>query len=230
MSQNQKAIILLSGGLDSSTVLKIAISQGYSNIYAMTFDYGQRNKFEIEAAKIIATECKVLEHKIITINLGVFAGSSLTSDLEVEQGRSLSEIGTGIPSTYVPARNTIFLTYALAWSEVLEVCDIFIGANSLDYSGYPDCRPDYFKAFEIMANLATKIGTEGKSIKIHTPLINLRKIEIIKKGLELGVDYSKTITCYNPNSEGHSCGTCDACTLRKDAYSQIGLRDPICYL
>ncbi len=229
MGHSKKAIVLLSGGLDSSTVVKIASSKGYTELFAMTFEYGQRNKFEIKAAERIVRDNKILQHKMVTIDLGSFGGSSLTSDLEVEHGRSLAEIGQGIPSTYVPARNTIFLTYALAWAEVLKINDIFIGANNLDYSGYPDCRPDYFKAFEIMANLATRIGTEENSIRIHTPLINLTKAQIIERGLELGVDYSQTITCYNPNSEGHSCGICDACTLRKEAFKKLGKEDPISY-
>ena len=226
----RKAIILLSGGLDSSTVVKIAKNDGFSEIYALTFNYGQRNIFEEQAAKHIATENNVTEHKIINIDLSCFGGSSLTTDLKMEKGREIKDIGIGIPSTYVPARNTLFLTYALSWAEVIPAYDIYIGANNVDYSGYPDCRPDYFRAFELMANLATKIGVEGQGIKIHTPLIDLTKKDIILLGLSLGVDYSRTNTCYNPTNEALACGECDACILRKNAFQELGMTDPIGYV
>jgi 7-cyano-7-deazaguanine synthase len=223
-----KAIVLLSGGLDSTTVLAIAKSEGYVP-YAMSFNYKQRNQFELESAKRVASDMGVSEHRIVDIDLRVFGGSSLTSDEPVEKNRSFEEIGHGIPATYVPVRNTLFLTYALAWAEILGIADIFIGVNALDSSGYPDCRPEYIDAYEEMANLATKIGTEGQQITIHTPLINLSKNEIIKKGLSLGVDYSLTNTCYDPNPQGIACGTCDSCLLRKRGFEQLGLVDPVRY-
>lgn len=225
----KKAIVLLSGGLDSSTVIKIAKNDGFQDIYALTFVYGQKNTFELDAAKRVAFENDVKEHKIVTIDLATFGGSSLTTNQEIESNRSFQEIGDGIPSTYVPARNTLFLTYALAWSEVLPCYDIYIGANNVDYSGYPDCRPEFFHQFEKMANLATKIGVEGKKISIRTPLISLRKHEIITLGIALGVDYSKTSTCYNPSMLGAACGQCDACTLRLQGFENAKLKDPIVY-
>lgn len=223
-----KAVVLLSGGLDSSTVLAIAKSKGY-DLYAMSFNYGQRNKFELESAKKVACSVGVVEHRIVDIDLRAFGGSSLTSEMRVEKDRTFEEIGHGIPSTYVPVRNTIFLTYALAWAEVLGVLNIFIGVNALDSSGYPDCRPEYIEAYERMANLATKIGVEKGGIKIHTPLLHLSKNEIIKEGLSLGVDYSLTNTCYDPSSEGLACGACDSCKLRKRGFEQLGLVDPVAY-
>jgi 7-cyano-7-deazaguanine synthase len=225
---SQKAVVLLSGGLDSTTVLSIASSLGYE-IYAMSFDYGQKNKFEIEKAKLSAEKFEVAEHKIVKIDLRVFGGSSLTTDREVER-RSESEIGQGVPSTYVPVRNTLFLSYALAWAEVLNSTDIFIGVNAVDTSGYPDCRPEFISAFEALANLATKIATVDKlKIRIHAPLQEMSKTEIIKTGMSLGVDYSHTSSCYDPVSIDIACGTCDACVLRQRGFLNAGFLDPLAY-
>jgi 7-cyano-7-deazaguanine synthase len=226
----QPAIVLLSGGLDSATVLAVAQKEGYS-ICALTFRYGQRHEFEIEAARRIAERAQVERHVIAEIDLRSIGGSALTDDIEVPKNRSGEEIGTGIPITYVPARNTIFLSYALAWAEATKANAIFIGVNALDYSGYPDCRPEYIEAFEAMANLATKAAVEGgENLKIHTPLIHLSKAEIVKKGLDLGVDYSLTHTCYDPGPEGTACGECDACLLRLKGFEANGIPDPIPYL
>jgi 7-cyano-7-deazaguanine synthase len=226
----QPAIVLLSGGLDSATVLAVAQKEGYS-ICALTFRYGQRHEFEIEAARRIAERAQVDRHVIAEIDLRSIGGSALTDDIEVPKNRSGEEIGTGIPITYVPARNTIFLSYALAWAEATKANAIFIGVNALDYSGYPDCRPEYIEAFEAMANLATKAAVEGgENLKIHTPLIHLSKAEIVKKGLDLGVDYSLTHTCYDPGPEGTACGECDACHLRLKGFEANGIPDPIPYL
>lgn len=227
----KKAIVLLSGGLDSSTILAIAQVQGFET-YAITFRYGQKHEVELEAAKRIAKHCQVKEHVIAEIDLRMFGGSALTSDqFEVPKGRGLDEMSDGIPITYVPARNTIFLSFALAWAEVLEANDIFIGVNAVDYSGYPDCRPEYIEAYSKMANLATKSGVEGSSqLTIHTPLIDLSKGEIIKQGLSLGVDYSQTITCYAPSEDGKACGECDACQLRLKGFAENGISDPAPYL
>jgi 7-cyano-7-deazaguanine synthase len=226
MNTNPKpAVVLLSGGLDSSTVLAIAHSEGFRT-YAMTFRYGQRHEVEIEAATKIAQKMGVAQHIIADIDLRMFGGSALTSDMAVPKGQSPQQ---GIPITYVPARNTIFLSFALAWAEVLGASDIFIGVNAVDYSGYPDCRPEYIEAYSRMANLATKAGVEGKQrLTIHTPLIDLTKAQIIAKGLVLGVDYSLTISCYDP-IDGKSCGHCDACLLRKRGFQQNGIADPIPY-
>ncbi|MGE0131505.1 MAG: 7-cyano-7-deazaguanine synthase QueC [Blastocatellales bacterium] len=224
-----KAIVLLSGGLDSATTLAIAKSQWYE-IHALTFRYGQRHEFEIEAARKIAGHFGVAQHVISQIDLRAFRGSALTSDIEVPKGRSLEDMSEGIPITYVPARNTIFLSFALAWAEVVGASDIFIGVNALDYSGYPDCRPEYIEAYQEMANLATKAGVEGRQrLKIHTPLIHLTKAEIIRQGLELGVDYSITSTCYDPSSTGEACGQCDACFLRLKGFAENGVPDPVRY-
>ena len=224
-----KAVVLLSGGLDSTTTLAIAKSEGYK-IYALTFRYGQRHEVEIEAARRIAAYFDVDQHVVAQIDLRVFGGSALTSDIEVPKGRAIEEMGQGIPVTYVPARNTIFLSFALAWAEVLGSSDIFIGVNALDYSGYPDCRPEYIEAFVGMANLATKAGVEGRQhITIHTPLINLSKAQIIRKGLDLEVDYSLTLTCYDPPSEYEACGRCDACLLRLKGFAENDAKDPIRY-
>ena len=210
-----KTVVLLSGGLDSSTVLAIAVKEGFKP-YAISFRYGQRHKVELNAASHIAKSFNVEQHIIIDIDLRQFGGSALTDNIDVPKERSEEQIGTGIPITYVPARNTIFLSYALAWAEVLESSNIHLGVNALDYSGYPDCRPEYIKAFEDMANLATKASTEeGKKLSIHIPLINLTKAEIIQKGTELGVDYSLTCSCYDPSSQGEPCGQCDSCQLRQ---------------
>lgn len=222
-------MLLLSGGLDSTTTLAIAQSGGYE-VYALTFRYGQRHQFEIEAARRIAERFKVADHVIAEIDLRSFGGSALTAEIEVPKGRSTEEMSEGIPVTYVPARNTIFLSFALAWSEVLGASDIFIGVNAVDYSGYPDCRPEYIEAYERMANLATKAGVEGEQrLKIHTPLIRLTKAEIIGRGLALGVDYSLTSTCYDPSPDGAACGQCDACLLRLRGFAENGVEDPARY-
>ncbi|MBA4394844.1 MAG: 7-cyano-7-deazaguanine synthase QueC [Desulfobacca sp.] len=223
-----KAVVLLSGGMDSSTTLAVAKSQEFE-LYALTFRYGQRHQMEIEAAKRIARQFNVTHHKIIDVDLGNFGGSALTAPIEVPKDRSVEEISTQIPITYVPARNIIFLSLALAWSEVLGVRDIFIGVNVLDYSGYPDCRPEFIETFEKMANLGTKAGVEGQGFKIHTPLISLNKAQIIKIGLELGVDFELTSTCYDPSSQGEACGRCDACLLRLKGFAEAGIKDPAKY-
>lgn len=230
MSELSKAIVLLSGGLDSTTVLAIAKERGFQ-IYALSFDYGQRNRFELERASEIAESYSVTQHQKIRIDLQLFGGSSLTSKEEVERNRSIEDIGRSIPSTYVPARNTLFLSYALAWAEVIEATDIFIGVNAVDSSGYPDCRPEFISAFTSMANLATKLATEeSRRICIHTPLQELKKSQIIKKGLSLGVEYDKTNTCYDPNTKGVACGSCDACILRQRAFHELGMLDPLPYV
>lgn len=224
MSQRKpKAVILLSGGLDSVTVLALA-KQSY-DCYALSFSYGQRHDVELEAAKNIATQYNLPEHRILNIDLGQLGGSALT-DMDIDVPESSEQ---GIPVTYVPARNTIFLSYALAWAEVLHANDIFIGVNAVDYSGYPDCRPEYIEAFTQMANLATKSAVEGNKLTIHTPLISLSKGEIIKLGTEHGVDYSMTVSCYSANQEGQACGRCDSCRLRKQGFEQAGLNDPTLY-
>jgi 7-cyano-7-deazaguanine synthase len=228
-ASTQRAVVLLSGGLDSTTVLAIAKSQGFE-IYALSFSYGQRHKWELEAATRVARATGVAQHRIATIDLRAFGGSALTDDISVPKGRAIDEMSHGIPITYVPARNTIFLSFALAWAEVLEASDIFIGVNALDYSGYPDCRPEFIEAFERMANLATKAGVEGRQVlKIHTPLISLSKADIIRRGLELGVDYSFTSSCYDPSPNGQPCGQCDSCLLRKKGFTECGTNDPLPY-
>jgi 7-cyano-7-deazaguanine synthase len=225
----KKAVVLLSGGVDSSTALAIARREEYS-VSALSFRYGQRHQREIEAAKRVAAFFRAEDHRIIDVDLRAIGGSALTDHIEVPKGRSAQEISHGIPVTYVPARNTIFLSFALALAEKLAAEDIFFGANQLDYSGYPDCREEYIRAFEKMANLATKAGVEGKSkIKIHTPLIRMTKAEIIKKGLELGVDYALTWSCYDPTPEGIACGLCDSCQLRLKGFKEAGCQDPIKY-
>ena len=217
----KKAVLLLSGGLDSATVLAMAKADGYE-VYALSFRYGQRHGVELEAAKKVAAAMGVKEHKIADIDLRLFGGSALTADIDVPKHASAEDIGTAIPVTYVPARNTIFLSFALAWAEVLKAYDIFIGVNALDYSGYPDCRPDFIAAYEQMANLATAYGDEsGQRIRIHTPLIDLTKAEIIRKGRALGVDYDMTISCYDPTAEGKACGQCDACLLRAKGFAEV---------
>ena len=225
----KKAVILLSGGLDSTTTLAIAQNSGFK-LFGLTFRYGQRHKYEITAAQKIAQAYNLADHKITEIDLRTFGGSALTDDLDVPKDRNNGTINEFIPITYVPARNTIFLSFALAWAEVLGANDIFLGVNSMDYSGYPDCRPEYIQSFANMANLATKAGVEGKqSIKIQTPLINMTKKEIIKKGLKLGVDYSFTHSCYDPENDGISCGRCDACQIRLRGFQEAGIPDPIKY-
>ena len=225
----KKAVILLSGGLDSTTTLAIAQNSGFK-LFGLTFRYGQRHKYEIAAAQKIAQAYNLADHKITEIDLRTFGGSALTDDLDVPKDRNNGTMNEFIPITYVPARNTIFLSFALAWAEVLGANDIFLGVNSMDYSGYPDCRPEYIQSFANMANLATKAGVEGKqSIKIQTPLINMTKKEIIKKGLKLGVDYSFTHSCYDPENDGISCGRCDACQIRLRGFQEAGIPDPIKY-
>ena len=229
MSPAKKAVVLLSGGLDSATVLAIARSQGYK-LYALSFSYGQRHIWELEAAARVAAAIGAAEHKVAQIDLRIFGGSALTADIAVPKGRGMEEMGHGIPITYVPARNTIFLSFALAWAEVLGSSDIFIGVNALDYSGYPDCRPEFIEAFEKMANLATKAGIEGhQALKIHTPLIAMSKAEIIAKGIELGVDYALTSSCYDPSATGEPCGHCDSCLLRQKGFKESGREDPLQY-
>lgn len=228
MHPKKKAVVLLSGGLDSTTVVAIAKSQGYA-VYALSFDYGQNHRVELESAARVATILDVEEHKTVKVDLRTFGGSSLTTEEAVPKHRSEEAIGHGVPNTYVPARNTVFLSLALAWVEVLEATDIFVGVNALDYSGYPDCRPEYIAAFETMANLATKIGTEGRQIKIHAPLIAMTKKEIVEAGMRLGVDYSMTITCYDPSPAGEACGACDACHLRRKGFEEAGVEDPTRY-
>jgi 7-cyano-7-deazaguanine synthase len=224
-----KAVVLLSGGLDSTTTLAIAKHEGFEP-YALTFRYGQRHSIEIDAARRVAAQFAVAEHVIVDIDLRLFGGSALTAEIAVPKGRSLEEMGEGIPITYVPARNTIFLSFALAWAEVLGASDVFLGVNALDYSGYPDCRPEYIHAYEQMANLATKAGVEGRQqLTIHTPLIALSKAQIIQRGLELGVDYRLTLSCYDPSPAGEACGRCDACLLRLKGFAESGLRDPVAY-
>ncbi len=221
------AVVLLSGGLDSATVLAIAKSEGYAP-YALSFSYGQRHAWELEAAQRVAASLGVVEHRIASIDLRVFGGSALTADLPVPKDRDLSEMARGIPITYVPARNTIFLSFALAWAEVLGANHIFLGVNALDYSGYPDCRPEFIAAFETMANLATKAAVEGRQpLTIHTPLIAMTKAQIIVKGLELGVDYALTSSCYDPSPTGAPCGQCDSCLLRQKGFREIGFEDPL---
>jgi 7-cyano-7-deazaguanine synthase len=225
----KKAVVLLSGGLDSATVLAIAKSQGYE-LYALSFSYGQRHVIELDAARRVAAAIGVADHRIAAIDLRVFGGSALTADIAVPKGRDTEEMSHGIPITYVPARNTIFLSFALAWAEVLGSSDIFIGVNALDYSGYPDCRPEFIAAFEAMANLATKAGVEGRQVlKIHTPLIALTKAEIIRKGIALGVDYGLTSSCYDPGAKGEPCGECDSCLLRQKGFRENGIEDPVRY-
>jgi 7-cyano-7-deazaguanine synthase len=230
MSANAKrAVVLLSGGLDSATVLAIAREAGYE-LYALSFSYGQRHVCELEAAARVAASIGVAKHRVAQIDLRIFGGSALTDAIDVPKGRSTDDMAHGIPITYVPARNTIFLSFALAWAEVLESSDIFIGVNALDYSGYPDCRPEFIEAFETMANLATKAGVEGKQkLKIHTPLIALSKAEIIQKGVELGVDYGLTSSCYDPSASGEPCGECDSCLLRRKGFHENGIDDPLRY-
>ena len=224
------AVLLLSGGLDSTTLLAYAIDRGYA-VHAMTFRYGQRHALEIEAARRVARQSRVKEHVIVDIDLRVFGGSALTADLPVPKDRDVRAMSdAGIPITYVPARNTIFLSFALAWAEVLGAKEIFIGVNALDYSGYPDCRPEYIAAYERMANLATRGGVEGTApVRIQTPLLHLTKREIIELGLRLGVDYGLTASCYDPTPDGAACGHCDACLLRLKGFAEAGSRDPARY-
>lgn len=225
----KRAVCLLSGGLDSATSLAYARRDGFIT-YALSFDYGQRHKIELEAAGRVARALGAERHEVTRIDLRLFGGSALTSELEVPKGRDTSEMADGIPITYVPARNTIFLSFALAWAEVLGASDIYLGVNAVDYSGYPDCRPEYIDAFRRMANLATKAGVEGEmDLRIHTPLIALSKAEIIKLGVSLGVDYALTHSCYDPDDKGRPCGRCDSCLLRLAGFNEAGLVDPLGY-
>ena len=222
------AVVLLSGGLDSATTLALARSQGYE-LYALSFDYGQRHKQEIEAAKQVAHSLGAKRHLVAKIDNQVFAGSALTDDVEVPKSRSDKEIAAGIPVTYVPARNTVFLAHALAWAESIGAGHIFIGANAVDYSGYPDCRPEFMALFETLANLATKSGIEGARIQIHAPLIKMSKADIVRKAAELSVDLSLTHSCYDPLPDGRACGECDSCRLRQKGFREAGVTDPITY-
>ena len=222
-----KAVVLVSGGLDSTTCLAIAREQNF-DLYALTINYGQRHDHELNSARMIIDFFNIHDHSIIDIDLAQFGGSALTDQIDVPKKRDLSDMDE-IPVTYVPARNTVFLSLALAWAEVLGSFDIFIGVNALDYSGYPDCRPEYISSFEKTANLATKAGVSGSSFKIHTPLIDMTKSEIIKVGLDLGVDYSLTSSCYDPDQEGNPCGLCDACYLRLKGFKETGITDPLNY-
>ena len=224
----KRAVVLLSGGLDSTTTLATAIAEGYET-YALSFDYGQRHKIEIDAARRIARALDAKEHLVAKIDMRIFGGSALTDNVDVPKKRSATEIGHGIPITYVPARNTIFLSYALALAEVISSTDIFIGANAIDYSGYPDCRPEFIAAFETLANLATKAGVEGARFRIHAPLIKFSKAEIIRKAFELDVDLSLTHSCYDPSPAGLACGECDSCLLRLKGFREAGVEDPIRY-
>ena len=217
----KKAVILLSGGLDSATTFAYAKSKGY-DCYALSFDYGQKHKFELKAARKVARALGTARHEVVKIDLSRFGGSALTADIPVPKSRSHKQIGTGIPVTYVPARNTVFLSLALAWAEAIGARDIFIGVNALDYSGYPDCRPEFIRAFERTANLATKAGVEGAKFKVHAPLIKMTKAEIIRLGRKLGVDYSLTHSCYDPKPDGTPCGRCDSCLLRKKGFEEAG--------
>ena len=233
-SDKSKAVVLLSGGIDSTTTLAIARDNGFI-CFALSFDYNQRHRFELEAAANVAKAFGVSDHRVVNIDLRAFGGSALTDDIDVPKDRPLpspptplpeGEGSEDIPITYVPARNTIFLSFALAYAEVLSATDIFIGVNAIDYSGYPDCRPQYIKAFETMSNLATKMGVEGQRITIHTPLIDLTKAQIIKRGIDLGVDYSLTFSCYDPQTDDRPCGHCDSCLLRTEGFRQAGVADP----
>jgi len=229
MNQRPRAVCLLSGGLDSATCLAWALDKGYE-CHALSFDYGQRHRIELDAAAHVAAKLGATEHRIVNVDLRAFGGSALTADIPVPKERSTAEMAQGIPITYVPARNTIFLSFALAWAEVLNASDIFIGVNAIDYSGYPDCRPEYIEAFERMANLATKSGVEGRTeVRIHTPLIRLAKSEIVKLGISLGVDFGLTHSCYDPLESGKPCGACDSCLLRRKGFEEAGIADPLEY-
>ena len=224
-----KAVVLLSGGLDSATTLAIARAESYE-CYALSFSYGQRHARELQSARQVAAALGAKEHLVLNLDLRAIGGSALTADIEVPKGRSAGEIGAGIPVTYVPARNTIFLAHALAWAEVLDSADLFIGVNVLDASGYPDCRPEFITAFEQLAGLATKAGTEGRRrFRIHAPLISFSKAQIIRRGIALGVDYGLTWSCYEPQPDGRACGLCDSCSLRRKGFAEAGLVDPIAY-
>jgi 7-cyano-7-deazaguanine synthase len=227
LSVRPRAVVLLSGGLDSTTVLAIAREQGFEP-FALSFRYGQRHIQELAAAEAVANSQGAVKHVVAQIDLREFGGSALTADIAVPKGRSAADMSHGIPITYVPARNTVFLSFALAWAETLGASDIFIGVNALDYSGYPDCRPEYIAAYETMANLATKAGVEGtQKLKIHTPLISLTKAQIVQEGIRLGVNYAETSSCYDPSEEGKPCGECDSCVLRAKGFAEAGIKDPL---
>jgi 7-cyano-7-deazaguanine synthase len=230
-SNPHPAIVLSSGGLDSTTCMAIATDRNYRPLYSLSFDYGQRHRTELQAAGRVAALFNVAEHRVMTIDLRQFGKSALTDDIAVPKGRDEAQMGGDIPITYVPARNTIFLSYALAWAEVLDVRDVFIGVNAVDYSGYPDCRPQFIAAFEAMANLATRmtVGEKAEPFKIHTPLIHLTKAQIIQRGTDLGVDYSMTHSCYDPSPDGLACGHCDSCILRMKGFVAAGVSDPTQY-
>ena len=224
----RRAVLLLSGGMDSATTGAIAREEGFE-LFALSFRYGQRHVVELEAARRVAAALGVARHAILDIELGLFGGSALTAGIDVPKDRPIADMDAAIPVTYVPARNTIFLSLALGWAETLDASDLFIGANAIDYSGYPDCRPEFLRAFEAMARLGTKMGTEGRAITIHAPLIEMTKGRIVEKGRELGVDFSLTRTCYDPNSRGEACGRCDACLLRLKGFADAGISDPAPY-
>ena len=224
----RRAVLLLSGGMDSATTGAIARAEGFE-LFALSFRYGQRHAIELEAAQRVAAALGVARHAILDVELGVFGGSALTAGIDVPKDRPIADMDAAIPVTYVPARNTIFLSLALGWAETLDASDLFIGANAIDYSGYPDCRPEFLRAFEAMARLSTKMGTEGRPITIHAPLIEMTKGRIVEKGRELGVDFSLTRTCYDPNSRGEACGRCDACLLRLKGFADAGISDPAPY-
>jgi len=225
-----RAVVLLSGGLDSATTLWIAKREGFRELFTLSFDYGQRHRFELSAARKLSENARVAKHVVVKIDLSAIGGSALTDKIPVPHGRTTEEVGSGIPLTYVPARNTVFLAVALGWAEVLGTWDIFIGVNAVDYSGYPDCRPEFIDAFSQLAQIATKAGVEGRGrFNIHAPLIHLTKSEIIRRGLELGVDYELTHSCYDPNAEGQACGTCDACQIRLHGFAACNVIDPIRY-
>lgn len=229
MTDNKKAVILSSGGVDSTTVMAIARHDGFE-LYSLSFDYGQRHRHELNAARKIAEVFQVVRHLVVQVDMKAIGGSALTADLDVPKSREIETMSHDIPITYVPARNTIFLSYALAWAEVLESSDIFIGVNAIDYSGYPDCRSEYIQAFERMANLATRSGVEGKTrVRIQTPLLHLDKAQIIQKGITLGVDYAMTHSCYDPTPNGLACGQCDSCILRRNGFEKAGVKDPTRY-
>ena len=229
MTIRRRAVVLLSGGVDSTTTVAIALGEGF-DVYALSFDYGQRHRVELDSARRVAQKLGLRQHVVATIDLRIFGGSALTGDVGVPKHRALEAIGAGIPVTYVPARNTIFLSFALAWAEVLGASDIFLGITALDYGGYPDCRPEYVEAYQRMADLATRAGVEGRQrLTIHTPLIHLGKADIIRRGLELGVDYALTTSCYDPSPTGEACGACDSCALRLKGFRAVGVADPITY-
>ncbi|MCE5228472.1 7-cyano-7-deazaguanine synthase QueC [bacterium] len=223
-----KAVILSSGGLDSTTVLAIAKAEGFVP-YTISFDYGQRHRHELEAAKRVSDHFHVAQHLVVPVDLRGIGGSALTADIDVPRDRPMKEMSQGIPPTYVPARNTVFLSLAMGWAEVIGSCDIFIGVNAIDYSGYPDCRPAFISAFEKLACVATKAGVEGHALRIHAPLMEMTKARIIRRGVELGVDYGLTFSCYNPSKDGISCGRCDACRLRLRGFREARVKDPIPY-